>query len=79
MKNDELLSQKLSNALLYLYNQEEKLKPYLDYLQQIMLKEIKQENLSAKDAFDMFIKIQEQYTNNILLITKIKEVIDFKL
>ena len=40
---------------------------------------LKEEDIAFKDAFDMMLQTQEQYTNSILLITKIKEIIDFKL
>ena len=79
MKNNEVLSIKLEQALQYLYSQEEKLKPFLDYLTLFISKNIRQEDLSVKDAFEMFLKTQEHYTNSILLIAKIKEIIDFKL
>lgn len=78
MRNTDLISKKLEEALCYLYNNEQKLKPLIEYLQSIMIDNIKKENISVKDAFNMFVQLQEQYTNNILLITKIKEIIDFK-
>lgn len=78
MKNTDIISTKLESSLAYLYEQEQKLKPLIDYLQNQLILGIKQENISIKDAFEMFFRIQEQYTNNILLITKIKEIIDFK-
>ena len=79
MKNNELLSNKLRKALDYLYKQEEELKPFLQYLSNYIVTNIAKEKLSVKDAFEMFTKIQSQYTDSILLITKIKEIIDFKL
>ena len=79
MKNTDLISKKLEEALVFLYEQEDKLKPILDTFNDIISKRIKEEDISFKDAFDMMLQTQEQYTNSILLITKIKEIIDFKL
>ena len=78
MKNIDLISKKLDEALSYLYNQEQRLKPFITRLEQILNEGIDNEVISVKDAFEMFYQIQQQYTNNILLITKIQEIIDFK-
>ena len=78
MRNSDVISGKLEEALTFLYEQDAKLKSTLDFLTGVMKDKLKSEELSAKDAFDMLVAIQEQYTNNILLITKIKEIIDFK-
>lgn len=79
MKNTDLIFKKLDESLMYLYEQEEKLKPVLDTFLQIVSNKAKQEELSFKDALTMLIQTQQQYTNTILLITKIREIIDFKL
>lgn len=73
-----MLIKKLDDALDYLYTQEQTLSPIIKHLEKIMNDKIKECELSAKDAFDMYFKIQEQYTNSILLITKIQEIINFK-
>ena len=78
MKNTDVISTKLQDALDFLYQQDAKLKPVLDLLTNILQERLSKDELSTKDAFDMLISIQEQYTNNILLITKVKEIIDFK-
>ena len=78
MKNTDLISQRLEKALEYLYAQDVKLRPLLEYLESVMLNNMNKEDLTIKEAFDMYIKIQEQYTNSITLISKIKEIIDFK-
>ena len=78
MRNTDVISAKLEEALTFLYEQDAKLKPVLEFITDVMVNKIKQENISAKEAFDMLTTIQEQYTNNILTITKIKEIIDFK-
>lgn len=78
MRNTDLISQRLEKALEYLYEQDTKLKPLLEYLQDLIVREVHNENLTVREAFEMFLKIQEQYTNSIVLISKIKEIIDFK-
>ena len=78
MKNNQVLIEKLENALDYLYKQENDLKPYLEVLNKILLAKINNSDLTVEQAFEMYCKIQEQYTNSILLITKIKEIIEFK-
>ena len=77
MKNEALLSKKIEESLTYLYNQEQRLKPILDKLEQIIISK-KDEEISLIEALKIFLEIQNQYTNNILLITKIKEIIDFR-
>ena len=79
MKNTDLICKKLDESLAYLYEQEEKLKPVLDLFLDIVINKAKQDDISFKDALQMLIQTQEQYTNTILLITKIREIIDFKL
>jgi hypothetical protein len=78
MRNTDLLVKKIDSALEYLYEQEQNLKPYLDKLSSIMKKKIDEEELSAKEAFNMYLAIQSQYTNNFLLMAKLKEMLDFK-
>ena len=78
MRNNDILIKKLDDALDYLYNQEQTLSPIISYLEKIIKDKIKECDLSAKDALDIYFKIQEQYTNSILLITKIQEIINFK-
>lgn len=78
MRNTDVIAVKLEEALTFLYEQDAKLKPMLECITSIMVNKIKQEDIPVKDAFEMFTSIQELYTNNILTITKIKEIIDFK-
>ena len=75
MRNTDLI---LDNALNYLYQNEEKLKPYLDKLNEIMTNGLNNGDISVKDAFVMYTSILEQYTNSVMLITKIQEIIDYK-
>lgn len=78
MKNNKIIIEKLENALDYLYKQENDLKPYLEVLNKILLNKINNADLTVEQAFEMYCKIQEQYTNSILLITKVKEIIEFR-
>ena len=77
MKNKDVIETKLETALCYLYEQEEKIKPFLEILQRIMHNKIKEQEVSLSDAFKMYVEIQKQYTDSILLITKIQEIINF--
>ena len=78
MKNTDLLFQKIEDSLTYLYSLDEKLKPLLDYLTDRMVKGLQDEEISVKEAFEMWLSIQEQYTNSILLQTKLKEILDYR-
>lgn len=76
--NTYRIQQRLKNEIAILERQQEELRPALDYLYQLFIKKMKEEELSARDAFQMFLKLSEQYTNSILLLTKVQEVIDFE-
>ena len=78
MKNISILNQKIEDSLNYLYANDERLKPVLDYLTEHIRENIKSESLTVKEAFEMWLAIQEQYTNSVLLQTKLKEILDFR-
>ena len=78
MKNIELLNEKLDNALDYLYQQEQRLKPFLEKLEKILNTNMKEELITPQEAFEMYCSIQKQYTDSILLISKIQEIINYK-
>ena len=78
MKNIELLNEKLDNALEYLYQQEQSLKPFLEKLEKILNTNMKEELITPQEAFEMYCSIQKQYTDSILLISKIQEIINYK-
>ena len=65
MKNTDLICKKLDESLAYLYEQEEKLKPVLDLFLDIVINKAKQDDISFKDALQMLIQTQQQYTNTI--------------
>lgn len=78
MRSNELIYAKLEQALKYLCETETKLKPFIDKVTDIMLHKISEDEVTAKEAYEMFLGIQEYYTNSVLLITKIQEVIDYR-
>lgn len=78
MRNDSLISKHLNDALQYLYEQGEKIKPCLEILEKDIYLYLTNNELSIDTAFSMYLKLLEQYTNSIMLVTKIKEIIDFK-
>lgn len=75
---DTSLMLKLDEALKYLTNQEEKLKPFIEILENMLLEKITKEEVSLEQAFEMFLQMQKQYTDSIILITKIKEIMRYR-
>ena len=78
MKNTDLLVQKIDASLNYFYSLDEKLKPVLDYLTERIVSGIASENITVSEAFNMWMAIQEHYTNSILLQTKLKEILEYR-
>lgn len=78
MKNVDILLTKIEESLNYLYVTDEKLKPVLNYLTEFIRSNIKSESLTIKEAFEMWLAIQEQHTNSILLQTKLQEILDYR-
>lgn len=75
MKNNQLLINKINEALNYIQEQDEKLNPVLEYLSNCMLEN--KELLSPKECFDYYLQLREQKVNSILLLSKLKEVLDY--
>ena len=76
MKNKEVLTQKIEEAIKFISDNDKKLKP----IYELLLDSLSKGNIDEVPfhvRLDAFIKIQEQYTNSILLLTKLKEIIDF--
>lgn len=76
MKNQELLLQRINEGIEYIQEQSLKLAPILSFLEQQML--LKKEELSAKDIFDYYVKLQELKVNSLLVECKMKEILEFK-
>lgn len=77
MRRSDIINNKLDEALAYLVEQETKLKPCLEKLGDLLLEKIHKDEVTVHEVFDMYTQIQQQYTDSILLITKIKEVLDY--
>ena len=76
MKNYELLTQKIDEGIQYIVNQNKKLDPLLTYLTEQMID--KKEELTAKEIFEYHLRLQELKVNSLLLLTKMKEILEYK-
>ena len=74
----DLIVSKLEKHIEFLHEQEVKLQPLIQKLIEMIADNTKLQDLSAAEAFDMLCKLNEQYTNSIVLLTKIHEVINIK-
>lgn len=68
----------VSDQLCYLISQQERVKPVLDSLSNILIDKIDQESLTCDKAFEMFKFLNEFYTNSSILIIKSMEVLNGK-
>ena len=75
MKNVKLLNQKLDEAIEFLQKQDAKLKPALEYYADLILNKVE---LEPEKALEYYCRLQEQYTNSIVLLCKIKEIVNYK-
>lgn len=70
----------LIRAVEFLSQQEKELKPLIIQLQNLILnktiEELSSSKLSLEDAFQMYITLTEQYTNSVLLLTKVEEIVN---
>ena len=76
MKNYELLTQKIDEGIQYIVDQNKKLDPLLTYLTEQMIN--KKEELTAKEIFEYHLRLQELKVNSLLLLTKMKEILEYK-
>lgn len=76
MKNYELLTQKIDEGIQYIVDQNKKLDPLLTYLAEQMID--KKEELTAKEIFEYHLRLQELKVNSLLLLTKMKEILEYK-
>lgn len=77
MKNYNLLKQRLEEGIKFLEQQQTKLMPVIDVLTEMALDKIKRETLSFTEVMAIYNQLMEQQTNSIMLLTKIKEIIDY--
>ena len=68
----------VSDQLSYLISQQERVKPVLDSLSNILIDKIDEESLTCDKAFEMFKFLNEFYTNSSILIIKSMEVLNGK-
>lgn len=70
----------LMKAVEFLSQQEKELRPLIIQLQNFLLNKTNEElssgDISLEDAFSMYVTLTEQYTNSVLLLTKVEEVVN---
>lgn len=72
------VQQRLKESIELLEKQQQQLQPILEYLTELFIKKVGEEDISANDAFEMVTTLTEQFTNSTLLLTKVQEVIEFE-
>lgn len=75
MRNNDLILTKIEEGLKYIQDQNEKLDPVINYLTEQMIN--KKEELTAKEIFDYYIKLQELKVNSLLVESKLHEVFSY--
>lgn len=76
MKNTDLLIVRINEGIEYIEQQNKKLDPVISYLQEQMIE--RKEELSTKDIFEYHLKLQQLKVDSLLLLTKMKEVLEYK-
>lgn len=77
MKNIDILKQNIEDGLNFIEKQQNEVRPIITYLTKIMKENIDDGSLTAKDAFNMYIKLMELDTNSVLIISKMKEILTY--
>jgi len=77
MKNVDILKQNIEDGLNFIQKQQNEIRPIITYLTKIMKENIDDNSLTAKEAFDMYIKLMELDTNSVLIISKMKEILTY--
>lgn len=72
------VQQRLKESIELLEKQQQQLQPIIEYLTELFIKKVGEEDISANDAFEMVTTLTEQFTNSTLLLTKVQEVIEFE-
>lgn len=75
MKNIDLLIQKIDEGIKYIQDQNTKLDPVLSYLTEQMIE--RKEELTAREIFDYYIRLEELKVNSLLVETKMKEILEY--
>ena len=76
MKNTDLLIVRINEGIEYIEQQNKKLDPVISYLQEQMIE--RKEELSTKDIFEYHLKLQQLKVDSLLLLTKMKEILEYK-
>ena len=76
MKNNDLLIQRIDEGIAYIEDQNKRLDPLLEYLTEQMLE--RKEELSATEIFEYHVKLQELKVNSLLVLEKMKEILQYK-
>ena len=74
--NNRHLISKLEEGITYIQKQDEKLQPVLDYLTENCIRNM--EELPPDKSFEYLIKFMDLKTESLLLLTKMKEIINYK-
>ena len=77
MKNIDILKQNIEDGLMFIEKQQNEIRPLITYLTKIMKENIDDGSLTAKEAFQMYVKLMELDTNSILVISKMKEILNY--
>lgn len=67
--------EQLDKAINFLAEQEKELKPLITFLQNLLLNKMT-EDLTLEETVKIYVTLTEQYTNSVLLLTKVKEIMD---
>lgn len=76
MKNTRYLSKCIRQGIKYIEDQSQKLDPLLTYLTEQII--TRKEELTTQQIFEYHLKLQELKVNSLLLLTKMKEVLDYE-
>lgn len=74
MRTNRTMEQ-LDKAINFLAEQEKELKPLITFLQNLLLNKMT-EDLTLEETVKIYVTLTEQYTNSVLLLTKVKEIMD---
>lgn len=74
MRNYELLRQNIAEGLQYIERQQQIIRPIIDKLSNMLVDNMSNCDLTYRECLDMYLKLMEQETNSILVISKLQEI-----
>ena len=77
MKNIDKLVENIEEGLNYIKSQQEKTRPLIDALSNLLVDKIDEADLSYRELLSFYLNLMEQETNSILVITKMQEVLTY--